>query len=124
MPDEWWMHQPAEHEPDDSNDSLDLGNDHWQPYSGVVIDDVTAPVSLDEPHPEPQAPPGPPSQAPPSQAPDELSAIDWVRLTGQPPPAAAADPTLSPSELLAELEARSADPLVRDLVERLRETYG
>jgi hypothetical protein len=116
MPDEWWLEHPAHSEQaaeeGDPGLSLDLGDDHWQPYAHVVpgvdaTDDTPA-------HPvEPLAP---------EQA--ALSAVDWELLTGRPAPAAADGSPLTTEQMLAELEARSSDPLVHDLVERLRETYG
>jgi hypothetical protein len=111
MPDEWWFEYPADSEQaaheSDPGLSLDLGldhgGDHWQPFAHEAETHAVEPL-------------------PPEQA--AQSAVEWELLTGRPAPAAADGSPLTTEQMLAELAASSSDPLVHDLVERLRETYG
>jgi hypothetical protein len=112
VPDDWWLpddHHAHDHT-DDSRDShhepghtqpehLDLGTD-WS-FTGV---EAVAPSDADDV-------PAPVADASPVAPGEHL-------LTA---PGGAAKST---AELLDQLEAQSADPLMQDLVARLRETYG
>jgi len=112
VPDDWWLPDDdlADDHPDDSQglhrdpghtqpEHLDLGTD-WS-FAGV---EAVAPTDADDV-------PGPGADASPDAQGEHLPSV----------PGGAAKST---AELLDQLEAQSADPLMQDLVARLRETYG